>query len=1097
MPPPGGAPQGYGAPRPPGPPPGPMGMGPPSSAGMPINMPNMSGPPSTVSGGLAGIPPAGMMAPRVSASGGMPGGPLGPGMQQMGGQPGMGPPQGPGGMHAAAPQGGGMGGPMGGMGAPQGAGGPMGSGMGGPPRPPSTSGRAPGPGMMGGPPQPQPMMGAPGGGGPMGAPGGGGRGMPMGGGPMGGPSARAPGAPPMGGLGGPPMGAPMGAPGGGPPPMMMGGGGGGPPGGMMGGPPPGMRAPMGGPTGMNLGGPPPMMGGPPPIMGGPPPMMGGGGMGPPPGAMGMGMGPPSHGGGGGMGMPPPPGHGPPGGGAHAQGPTASSNSSSQRIDPASIPRPVAPSSSGVIEFATRVSGSSCNPPPAASRFVVRDRGSAGPRYMRSTLSQVPCSADLTAQGAMPLSVMVCPLALPEPDDDQLPVVDMGELVCGPVRCTRCKAYMNPYMRFMSSGKTFVCNFCGTSNATPDHYFCHLGPDGQRRDAYERAELSRGSVEFVATKDYMIRTPMPNSHFFAIEATPSAVASGATASVCACVAKVLDAMPAPERSQVGIATFDSSVHFYSLRPGSTQPHMLIMGNASEPFVPDSAPVIVPLAEHKEALQALLEAIPGMFGAPGRTNECAGGAAIEAAVSALSATGGKVHAFLCTLPTSGLHPLKLRDSAGLKEGDKLNVLNTQDGTLHPFASKAADLQVCIDVSLLAQGYMDVASLSVLTTSTGGTLYQYTPFSPALDHDQVLNDLKWNVVRPQGNEAVMRVRASTGIMVDSYQGAFVRSPGAMTDVYLPAIDCDKAVIAHVRHVDKLSAGADCYLQAALLYSTVDGHRRIRVHTIAMPVVDSVSAMFKGADLDAQTMVLTRRCAANLPGGSLAACREAVTSGIVATLAAYRKYCASQSSAVQLILPEALKLLPLYALSTLKGPGLRDGVRLDDRSMWAAAMMSFPAARVSPLLYARLLPLRPMLDGAQDADEISDGMVLSSEGLEQGGVYLLENGADALLHMDKLVSPELVHALTGAGSYEELCRVPGPVVLLPREERASRALQDLLVKVRMNRSSFGRLRVTRKGDPHEAAFFTSLVEDRSSSGMSYVEYLCQVHRLIQLKMN
>jgi protein transport protein SEC24 len=43
----------------------------------------------------------------------------------------------------------------------------------------------------------------------------------------------------------------------------------------------------------------------------------------------------------------------------------------------------------------------------------------------------------------------------------------------------------------------------------------------------------------------------------------------------------------------------------------------------------------------------------------------------------------------------------------------------------------------------------------------------------------------------------------------------------------------------------------------------------------------------------------------------------------------------------------------------------------------------------------------------------------------------------------------------------------------------------------------VTRKGDPHEAAFFTSLVEDRSPSGMSYVEYLCQVHRLIQLKMN
>ena len=38
-----------------------------------------------------------------------------------------------------------------------------------------------------------------------------------------------------------------------------------------------------------------------------------------------------------------------------------------------------------------------------------------------------------------------------------------------------------------------------------------------------------------------------------------------------------------------------------------------------------------------------------------------------------------------------------------------------------------------------------------------------------------------------------------------------------------------------------------------------------------------------------------------------------------AYRKFCASTSSAVQLILPEALKLLPLYTLAILKGPALK----------------------------------------------------------------------------------------------------------------------------------------------------------------------------------
>ena len=49
-----------------------------------------------------------------------------------------------------------------------------------------------------------------------------------------------------------------------------------------------------------------------------------------------------------------------------------------------------------------------------------------------------------------------------------------------------------------------------------------------------------------------------------------------------------------------------------------------------------------------------------------------------------------------------------------------------------------------------------------------------------------------------------------------------------------------------------------------------------------------------------------------------QAVTGAAVGVLAAYRRHCASQSSSAQLILPEALKLLPLYALALLKSPAL-----------------------------------------------------------------------------------------------------------------------------------------------------------------------------------
>lgn len=56
-----------------------------------------------------------------------------------------------------------------------------------------------------------------------------------------------------------------------------------------------------------------------------------------------------------------------------------------------------------------------------------------------------------------------------------------------------------------------------------------------------------------------------------------------------------------------------------------------------------------------------------------------------------------------------------------------------------------------------------------------------------------------------------------------------------------------------------------------------------------------------------------------------------------------------------------------------------------------------------------------------------------------------------------------------------------------------------RRQRTNYMRLRVVRRNDPVlEPAFFNALVEDRSpTGGMSYVEYLCFLHRQIQNKLS
>uniref|UniRef100_A0A1S4BW20 Protein transport protein Sec24-like At4g32640 n=1 Tax=Nicotiana tabacum TaxID=4097 RepID=A0A1S4BW20_TOBAC len=236
------------------------------------------------------------------------------------------------------------------------------------------------------------------------------------------------------------------------------------------------------------------------------------------------------------------------------------HTSPSKVDPNQIPRPI-PNAS-VVLHETRQGNQANPPPPATSDYIVRDTGNCSPRYMRCTLNQIPCTVDFLTTSAMPWALLVQPLALPHPSEEPLHVVDFGE--SGPVRCSRCKGYINPFVKFIDQGRRFICNLCGHTDETPRDYHCNLGPDGRRRDADERPELCRGTVEFVATKEYMVRDPMPAVYFFLIDVSMNAIQTGATAAACSAISQVITDLPEGPRTLVGVATFDSTIHFYNLK-----------------------------------------------------------------------------------------------------------------------------------------------------------------------------------------------------------------------------------------------------------------------------------------------------------------------------------------------------------------------------------------------------------------------------------------------------------------------------------------------------------------------------------------------------
>ncbi|KAJ9547905.1 hypothetical protein OSB04_020448 [Centaurea solstitialis] len=810
----------------------------------------------------------------------------------------------------------------------------------------------------------------------------------------------------------------------------------------------------------------------------------------------------------------------------AMGAGGSAVSGPSKIDPNQIPRPI-PNSS-VLLHETRQGNQANPPPPATSEFIVKDTGNCSPRYMRCTINQIACTSDLLTTSGMQLALLVQPLALPHQSEEPIQIVDLGE--SGPVRCSRCKGYINPFMKFIDQGRRFICNFCG--------------PDGRRRDADERPELCRGTVEFVATKEFMVRDPMPAVFFFLIDVSMNAykrVLQLGLAVLSAELSLIFQAKLNECLNERNISYYlicsnggssddgwnryiDSTIHFYNLKRALQQPLMLIVPDVQDVYTPLQTDVIVQLSECREHLYLLLETIPTMF-QNNKTADSAFGAGIKAAFFGneehrrQALPGEMIYLIPSILPSVGIAALSAREaegrtniSAGEKEPHKL--LQPVDKTLKEMAIEFAEYQVSVDVFITTQSYVDIASISVIPRTTEGSsrysfpfkplVYYYHPFSALSDPAKLYNDLRWNVTRPQGFEAVMRVRCSQGLQVQDYSGNFCKR--IPTDVDLPAIDCDKSIMVTLKHDDKLQDGTECSFQCALLYTTVYGERRIRVSTLSLPCTTMLSNLFRSADLDTQFSCFLKQAANEILSNPLLQVREQVTNLCINILHAYRKFCATVSSSGQLILPEALKLLPLYTLggliidlnlcsifSFIKSIGLRTDGRIDERSFWINYVFPLSAQLAIPLVYPRMISVHDLNSKETDGSAIPQAIPLTSEQVSENGIYLLENGEDCLIYIGSSADPDTIRQLFGISSVEE---VPSQFVLQQHDNPLSKKLNEVINEIRSQRCNYLRLKLCKKGDPSGVLFFSYMVEDKSPSGLSYVEFLVHVHRQIQSKM-
>lgn len=220
-------------------------------------------------------------------------------------------------------------------------------------------------------------------------------------------------------------------------------------------------------------------------------------------------------------------------------------------------------------------------------------------FVRPTVSKVPSSASLKQKAHIPVGLVFQPLASPPPGYPEVPTVSFGSSGVL-VRCKPCRTYINPFVRWEAGGRRWICNMCGYSNETLSFYYCGLDDQGRRTDRFERPELSVGSTEFIASGEYMVRPPQPPVYFVVLDVSMPAVSSGLVETVCLAVKNAIlsDGIPGGGRALMGIITYDSCIHFYDLNSNLSQPHMFVVSDLNDLFLPLSDGVLVNIADSTE-------------------------------------------------------------------------------------------------------------------------------------------------------------------------------------------------------------------------------------------------------------------------------------------------------------------------------------------------------------------------------------------------------------------------------------------------------------------------------------------------------------------
>ncbi|VDK87693.1 unnamed protein product [Onchocerca ochengi] len=280
--------------------------------------------------------------------------------------------------------------------------------------------------------------------------------------------------------------------------------------------------------------------------------------------------------------------------------------------------------------------------------------------------------------------------------------------------------------------------------------------------------------------------------------------------------------------------------------------------------------------------------------------------------------------------------------------------------------------------------------------------------------------------------------------------------------------------------------------------GDRRIRIHTLCLPVTKDLSTVFSQFDVKCAISLLSKMAVERtLMGASLTDSREAMVNTVIDIFGTYNSAVSGMNHTSSMLSPiTSIRLLPLYVLGMLKHRAFIAGqsVKLDNRVAALLLFRSAPLEVIDLELYPALYELNHFVENEADPPRLH----LSFEYINRNGVYLLDTGSYVYIYISSNVESSIIKRLFGVNTFETIddeakmaVDIVSPFEVL--DNPFSSRVHSFLRKLSVYRTMFVPVILIREDSPLRNLFFGRLIDDRTESSHSYIEFLNYIRQEMQ----